>query len=75
MENMPKYWISGKQNTANFCWLIGLLLCKYVSNEENKIIIIIAIKIAIIPYILITVVTYIALGIAVIQKKPCISHF
>ena len=61
---MPKYQISGK-NTANFCWGIGFLLCKKLRNEGKKNIIMNALERVIRPFILITLVTYIAIGISV----------
>ena len=50
---------------ANFCWRIGLILCKYLRIVGKKYITTIAIKTDITNFILFKLVAYIALGTSV----------
>ena len=63
-EKMPKYRIFGILQ-ANFYWGINFILCTYVRNINMNYIIMITIKTSITPFILFTLVAYIAVGISV----------
>ena len=58
---------------ANFYWRIGFLLCKYLRNLDKNYITMIAIKTYIIPFTLITLVTYTGLSL-IFPKIICIFH-
>ena len=65
VEIVPRYLISGKVYRPISVGGVGFLLCEKLSNEENKNIIMIAIKRALIHFILIILVAYIGLSIAI----------
>ena len=65
VKNIPKYWVSGKKLQANFCWGVCFWLCKYLINEDKNYITMVKIKTAIIPFVLIPLAVYIALGLVV----------
>ena len=65
VEIIKKYRVSGNK-LDHFYWGIGFLLCGKVSNKKNeKNSIKVSIKRDITPFILITLVAYIAIGTAV----------